>query len=254
MSPRSECITGSVVSSWFAPWVIRKPPLARWTAAHFHLAEKQKLGWTKRAREEQRSLLINEFGPTLCLPHPARLRLRPPVYTFFNIYFIFTPTDWVNLTKSFPTCETFCWVTVSVKSGCESSLSDLHALTAVHLLIPRLHKYTTVYNLYLMTLLVSNRWSMRKCFELSRVENFPWLVRSFDSLFLEQSGPKSRYLQLFNAPRITLSHFHSDLMNDINTDCQPESFWVYRDISHIPFQGHFSPKKCWSAFNSRRKH
>lgn len=71
----------------------------------------RKLWWTKRAREEQRSLLINEFGPTLCLPHPARLRLRPPVYALF--YFK-TPTDFQYLSKVSQLIKLFSCVALSV--------------------------------------------------------------------------------------------------------------------------------------------
>ena len=50
-------------------------------------------GWKAEAqmnKESEGGTLINEFGPTLCLPHPAsRLRLRPPVYALF----ILPPTD-----------------------------------------------------------------------------------------------------------------------------------------------------------------
>ena len=95
----------------------------------------------ERGRNSARCWSMSLARRFVCLILPASASVLQ--FTLFFIYFIFTPTDWVNLTKSFPTCESFCWVTVSVMSGCASSLSDLHDLTAGHLLIPRLHKYTT---------------------------------------------------------------------------------------------------------------
>lgn len=86
-----EYINHFVVSSWSAPWIIRKPPPSLLNSSKLHLAETMKFRWTKRAREEQRSLLINEFGPALCLPHPARLRDRPPVYALY----LLPRADWI---------------------------------------------------------------------------------------------------------------------------------------------------------------
>lgn len=56
-------------------------------------------------------LLINEFGPTLCLPHPVRLHVRPPVYALF-FFFSLTPTDWLNLTKVSQLVKVLNWVTL----------------------------------------------------------------------------------------------------------------------------------------------
>lgn len=72
-------------------------------SSKLHLAEKQKFRWIKRAREERHSLLINEFGLTLCFPHPARLRAHPPVYAPF-----FSDSHRVTeFYQSFTICERF---------------------------------------------------------------------------------------------------------------------------------------------------
>lgn len=92
-----------------------------------HLLKKHKLRRTKRAREEQRALLINESLARrfVCLILPAST-------FFFSFSSLCFKLPQMELNKSFVTPESFCWVTAPLfgrdvrGDEQDSSLSDLH--------------------------------------------------------------------------------------------------------------------------------
>lgn len=109
-----ECINYFVVSSWFAVSLShRAASSGLLNSSKLHLVEKQKLRWTKSAREEQCSLLINEFGPTLCLPHPDRLRVHP---LFLSLFSKLPQTDF---NQSFTTYQS-----LSLSNFCAAVMSE----------------------------------------------------------------------------------------------------------------------------------
>lgn len=83
--PRPSYVRNTDRSTALNPWATsctlshQEASAALLNTTKLHLVETMKFRWTKRAREGQRSLLMNEFGLTLCLHRSARLRVHPPV-------------------------------------------------------------------------------------------------------------------------------------------------------------------------------